>query len=216
MTCVVGRGPRYPPTRELGQHPARDRTLPRRAARPDRARGARGRDPDPRRFGLLAREDLRAPGGGWDPLLDRGAGRRRADEEWTKLEDYPEPGLAEIAETTYGGRRLVVRRVREFSDQQQLLPGWRHHPFITNRDEEIEVVEAKHRRHAVVELAIRDLRPGPWPTSPRGTSRPTRPGPSSPRSPTTSPAGARRSAHRVPRRGCSRPSDGVCWPSPGG
>ncbi len=78
----------------------------------------------------------------------------------TRLESYPEPGLAEIAETTYGGRRLVVRRVRELSDQQELLPAWRHHPFITNRDEGIEVVEADHRRHAVIELAIRDLKAG--------------------------------------------------------
>lgn len=80
--------------------------------------------------------------------------------EWSRLEGYPEPGLAEIAETTYGGRRLIVRRVRELSDQQQLLPGWRHHPFITNRTEAIEEVEAHHRRHAVVELAIRDLKAG--------------------------------------------------------
>lgn len=80
--------------------------------------------------------------------------------EWSRLEGYPEPGLAEIAESTYGGRRLIVRRVRELSDQQQLLPGWRHHPFITNRTEAIEEVEAHHRRHAVVELAIRDLKAG--------------------------------------------------------
>lgn len=79
---------------------------------------------------------------------------------WKKLEGYPKPGLAEIAETTYGGRRLVVRRVRELSDQQELLPGWRHHPFITNRNEGIEGVEADQRRHAVVELAIRDLKAG--------------------------------------------------------
>ena len=82
------------------------------------------------------------------------------EDSWSKLEGYPEPGLAEIAETTHGGRRLIVRRVRELSDQQQLLPGWRYHPFITNRDEEIGVVEAHHRRHAVIELAIRDLKAG--------------------------------------------------------
>ena len=79
---------------------------------------------------------------------------------WRKLEGYPEPGLAEIAETTYGGRRLICRRVRELSDQQELLPGWRHHAFITNRTEEIGVVEAEHRGHAVIELAIRDLKAG--------------------------------------------------------
>ncbi|MGI8726719.1 MAG: IS1380 family transposase, partial [Solirubrobacterales bacterium] len=82
------------------------------------------------------------------------------EDEWSKLEGYPEPGLAEIAETTYGGRRLIVRRVRELSDQQELLPGWRYHPFVTNRDEDVEIIEAEHRRHAVVELAIRDLKAG--------------------------------------------------------
>lgn len=82
------------------------------------------------------------------------------EEQWTRLESYPEPGLAEIAESTHGGRRLVVRRVRELSDQQELLPGWRHHPFITNRSEPLEEVEAQHRKHAVVELAIRDLKAG--------------------------------------------------------
>lgn len=82
------------------------------------------------------------------------------EDAWAGLDDYPEPGLAEIAETTYSGRRLIVRRVRELSDQQELLPGWRHHPFITNRREEVGVVEAEHRAHAVVELTIRDLKAG--------------------------------------------------------
>lgn len=82
------------------------------------------------------------------------------EDSWTKLEGYPEPGLAEIAETTYGDRRLIVRRVRELSDQQELLPDWRYHPFITNREEEIGAVEAEHRQHATVELAIRDLKAG--------------------------------------------------------
>ncbi len=50
--------------------------------------------------------------------------------------------------------------MRELSDQQELLPGWRHHPFITNRTAPIGVVEAEHRQHAVIELAIRDLKAG--------------------------------------------------------
>ena len=31
---------------------------------------------------------------------------------WEKVSDYPEPGEAQIAESSYGGRRLIVRRVR--------------------------------------------------------------------------------------------------------
>ena len=31
---------------------------------------------------------------------------------WETIEDYPEQGEAQIAETTHGGRRLIVRRTR--------------------------------------------------------------------------------------------------------
>jgi hypothetical protein len=42
--------------------------------------------------------------------------------------------------------------------QAELWPDWRHHAFLTNRTDPLEQVEAEHRRHAVVELAIRDLK----------------------------------------------------------
>ena len=80
---------------------------------------------------------------------------------WTKLEDYPEPGEAWIAETPYGTRRLIVRRVRTLPNKQnqdQLFATWQHYAFLTNRTEAIAVVEAEHRQHAVVELVIRDLK----------------------------------------------------------
>jgi hypothetical protein len=77
---------------------------------------------------------------------------------WRTLEDYPPEGEAEIAETIAGGRRLIVRRTRLVGPQAELWPDWRHFPFITNRTEPLEVVEAEHRQHAVVELAIRDLK----------------------------------------------------------
>jgi hypothetical protein len=72
--------------------------------------------------------------------------------------DYPEEGEAQIAETTYGGRRLVVRRTRLVGAQAQLWPDWRHFAFLTNRVEDIETVEAEHRDHAVVEQVIADLK----------------------------------------------------------
>ncbi len=77
---------------------------------------------------------------------------------WRSLADYPEQGEAQIAETRAGGRRLVVRRTRLLGAQAELWPEWRYFPFITNRSEPLEVVEAEHRQHAVVELAIRDLK----------------------------------------------------------
>ena len=77
---------------------------------------------------------------------------------WQTLEDYPPTSIAQIAETTLGDRRLVVRRVRTLNRQGELLPSWEHFPFATNRSDPLAVVEAEHRQHAVVELAIRDLK----------------------------------------------------------
>jgi len=80
------------------------------------------------------------------------------EDAWTKIADYPDTGEAQIAETTHGGRRLIVRRTRLVGPQAELFPDWRHFAFITNRSEDIAVVEAEHRQHAVVELVIRDLK----------------------------------------------------------
>jgi len=79
------------------------------------------------------------------------------DSAWQTIE-YPEEGEAQIAETTYGGRRLIVRRIRLVGPQAQLWPDWRHFAFLTNRAENITLVEAEHRDHAVVEQVIADLK----------------------------------------------------------
>jgi hypothetical protein len=80
------------------------------------------------------------------------------EQDWTPLADYPERGEAQIAQTMLGHRRLVVRRTRLIGAQAELWPEWRHHAFLTNRTDALELVEAEHRQHAVVELAIRDLK----------------------------------------------------------
>jgi hypothetical protein len=80
------------------------------------------------------------------------------DEEAWQAIAYPEEGEAQIAETTLGGRRLIVRRTRLLGPQAQLWPDWRHFCFITNRTEDIALVEAEHRDHAVVEQVIADLK----------------------------------------------------------
>jgi Transposase DDE domain group 1 len=72
--------------------------------------------------------------------------------------DYPDDGEAQIAETTYGERRLIVRRTRLVGAQAELWPDWRHFAFLTNRTDELELVEAEHRDHAVVEQVIADLK----------------------------------------------------------
>jgi Transposase DDE domain group 1 len=80
------------------------------------------------------------------------------DEQAWQTIPYPQEGEAQIAETTHGGRRLVVRRTRLVGPQAQLWPDWRHFAFITNRTEDITVVESEHRDHAVVEQVIADLK----------------------------------------------------------
>lgn len=79
---------------------------------------------------------------------------------WQSVPDYPETGICELAETTYGGRRLIVRRVHLHAqaEQAELFTYWRHFAFLTNRTEDMHTVDAEHRQHAEVELAIRDLK----------------------------------------------------------
>jgi hypothetical protein len=77
---------------------------------------------------------------------------------WESIDDYPDTGEAQIAESILGGRRLIVRRVRTLGAQGELFPDWQHFPFATNRSDQIAFVEAEHRQHAVVELVIRDLK----------------------------------------------------------
>jgi len=72
--------------------------------------------------------------------------------------DYTAGGQAQIAETVYGGRRLIVRRTRLLGAQAELWPDWRHFALITNRTQDIHIVEAEHRDHAVVEQVISDLK----------------------------------------------------------
>ena len=82
------------------------------------------------------------------------------EEDWTDI-DYTVGGVAQVAECPYGdGHRLVVRRTRFFSVQGELFFDWRHHAFITDRTGTPVDLDADHRAHATVELAIRDLKEG--------------------------------------------------------
>ena len=82
---------------------------------------------------------------------------------WLPMPDYPATGHCEIAETDYDdlnpSRRLIVRRVHVLDEHAQpLFPTWEHHAFVTNRKGAIRDEDLHHRAHAVVELAIRDLK----------------------------------------------------------
>ena len=81
----------------------------------------------------------------------------------------PEVSGADVAETPYtafaGDKRhartvrLVVRRVRPTPGSQlALFTTWDYHAFVTDRDLPLAEAEAEHRRHAVVEQSIAELK----------------------------------------------------------
>lgn len=87
---------------------------------------------------------------------------------WVDI-DYTPDAQAQVAECVYATgksrhrveRRLIVRRTRlTDTTQARLWPDWRHHGFLTDLDGDAVTLDAFHRRHAVVELAIRDLKEG--------------------------------------------------------
>jgi hypothetical protein len=78
---------------------------------------------------------------------------------WVPIAYQPD-GVAQVAETGYQGDRLIVRRVRNEGEQAQLFATWRYHAFVTDRPGTMTWLDADHRRHAVCELAIRDLKAG--------------------------------------------------------
>lgn len=85
-----------------------------------------------------------------------------AEDQWRPVADYSQAGSCEVAETIFKGRRLIARRVHLHAqdDQAELFAYWRHFAFLTNRTEDALAVDAEHRKHAEVELVIRDLKAG--------------------------------------------------------
>ena len=91
------------------------------------------------------------------------------DDDWASIE-YTRGGEAQVAESTITTSarsrsrkprtlRLIVRRTRLVGAQAELWPNWRHHAFITDRDDlDTKEADAYHRGHARVELAIKDLK----------------------------------------------------------
>ncbi len=89
------------------------------------------------------------------------------DHAWTPIAYWLDGG-ADVAETAYtlfkGTReavevRLIVRRVRPTPGSQLALDVvFDYHAFVTDRDGELLTLEADHRRHAVVEKVIADLK----------------------------------------------------------
>ena len=89
---------------------------------------------------------------------------------WVPMADYPDTGVAELAETVLDdGTRLIVRRSIVLNPTETLFNVWRHHAFVTNQEGTTVELDVDHRRHAVIELAIRDLNDGPLAHCPSGS-----------------------------------------------
>ena len=107
--------------------------------------------------------------------VDKDTAIRRAiaaidDDAWVPI-DYWMDGGADVAEIPYTAfakpkrgqvtGRLIVRRVRPTPGSQLALDVvFDYHAIFTDRDGDMLELEADHRHHAVVELAIRDLKAG--------------------------------------------------------
>jgi hypothetical protein len=121
-----------------------------------------------------------------DPAVSR-AIASIGEESWTTIR-YPQAVFdeqsqqwisdAEVAEVTFTAfasrpkkeqvtARLIVRRVRDANPahvvadgQGELFPAWRHHAVFTDSPLPMLAAEAAHRRHAIIEQVIADLKNG--------------------------------------------------------
>ena len=91
--------------------------------------------------------------------------------------------VAEVPFTAFTGRRtaehvparLIVRRVKRLNPdhvpagQGELFTAYRYHAVFTDSDQPMLEAEATHRKHAIVEQVIADLKSGPLAHLPSGS-----------------------------------------------
>jgi hypothetical protein len=137
------------------------------------------------RFSITARRDRAVtaaiaaiPHDGWTPIRYPKAVFDEQLQCWVS-----DAEVAEISYTAFASRpkaqqvtaRLIVHRVRiqnpdhQTADAQgELFPAWRHHAVFTDSDLPMLTAEADHRRHAIIEQVIADLKNGPLAHLPSG------------------------------------------------
>jgi hypothetical protein len=113
------------------------------------------------RFSVTARQDKKI----------RAAIEAIGDSAWMPIPYWlstPEVSGADVAEASYAAFagtkhampvRLIVRRVRPTPGSQlALFTTYDYHAFVTDRTGDMLEIEAEHRRHAVVEQSIAELK----------------------------------------------------------
>jgi hypothetical protein len=137
------------------------------------------------RFSITARKDraitaaiAAIPNDGWTPIRYPRAVFDEQLQCWVS-----DAEVAEIPYTAFASKppaqrmtaRLIVRRVRDQNpdhqvadEQGELFPAWRHHAVFTDSPLPMLTAEADHRRHAIIEQVIADLKNGPLAHLPSG------------------------------------------------
>jgi Transposase DDE domain group 1 len=136
-------------------------------------------------FSVTARQDRAVtaaiaaiPGDAWTPIRYPRAVYDEQLRQWIS-----DAEVAEVPFTAFRSKpkhrqvtaRLIVRRVRdanpdhvEVNPQGELFPVWRHHAVFTDSPQPMLTAEADHRRHAIIEQVIADLKNGPLAHLPSG------------------------------------------------
>jgi hypothetical protein len=137
------------------------------------------------RFSITARKDLAVeraiasiPDRGWTPIsypravFDEQLGQWISDAE---VAEVPFTAFTSKPEARQVTGRLIVRRVRDANpdhvitnEQGELFRIWRHHAVFTDSPLPMLDAEADHRRHAVIEQVIANLKAGPLAHLPSG------------------------------------------------
>ncbi len=79
------------------------------------------------------------------------------EDAWNEI-PYTPDGQAQVAETMYHNRRLVIRRTRLIGKQAELWPDWRYFGFLSDLGGTTIEADQFQRNRAVIELSIRDLK----------------------------------------------------------
>jgi hypothetical protein len=104
---------------------------------------------------------------------------------WLSTAEVSGADVTETSYTAFAGTkdateaRLIVRRVRPTPGSQlALFAEWDYHALLTDRPGDTLELEADHRRHAVIEQSIAELKSAGWAHAPSGRydPAPTPPG----------------------------------------
>ena len=115
----------------------------------------------------------------WAPIRYPEAVWDEAEQRWISDAEVAETDFTAFVRRRAGeqvGCRLVVRRVKPLRPiagdgtvQGELFATHRHHAFITNSTLETVAADQHHRRHAVIEQVIAELKDGPLAHLPSGS-----------------------------------------------